>query len=206
MESSIEPNVELATPARRLGGFLLEGVPLGIGGFLTGVVGGATDSPEAAAVVVLILAVAYLTWAVAAATRGQTPGKSLLNTYILREDGSVAGLGYVIVRELVIKGILFGVLIAITLYIAWIVGALWCIGDTSRQCLWDKIVGSRVVYAPYGIGQISSLPVTVGSPSHEAAPAQRAAGNLETLQDLHERGLLTDEEYEKRRARELERL
>ena len=32
------------------------------------------------------------------------------------------------------------------------------------------------------------------------------AENLRTLAELHERGLLTDEEYEERRAREMERL
>lgn len=36
--------------------------------------------------------------------------------------------------------------------------------------------------------------------------AERAAENLQTLQDLHARGLLTDEEYEERRAREMENL
>ena len=36
--------------------------------------------------------------------------------------------------------------------------------------------------------------------------AGEAAENLQTLEDLHNRGLLTDEEYEERRAREVERL
>lgn len=196
----------LATPARRLSGWLCDCMPFAIAGFVAGIVAGATDSSEATTAVFLALALVYLIWVVVAARQGQTPGKQLLDTYIIREDGSVAGLGYVIVREVIIKGILFGMLAAITLYIGWIFSSLWCTWDANRQCLWDKVVGSRVVYAPHGIGQITSLSYAVGSPSGAPAPAARPAENLQTLQDLHARGLLTDEEYEERRTRELESL
>ena len=201
-DSAIAPTV--ATPARRLSGWLLEALVIAGIFFFAGLFSGLV--PDLAALFIVVAILGYLAWLIYTGIHGQTPSKQILNTYIVREDGAVAGLGYVIVRELVIKGILFGILAAITLYIAWIVGALWCTWDANRQCLWDKVAGSRVVYAPDGIGQISSLPVTVGSPSRGAAPAQRAAENLQTLQDLHNRGLLTDDEYEERRAREMERL
>ena len=75
------------------------------------------------------------------------------------------------------------------------VAALWCAWDANRQCLWDKVIGTYVV---------RPAETTWGTPA--ASPGDRAAENLETLEDLHSRGLLTDEEYEERRARELERL
>ena len=75
------------------------------------------------------------------------------------------------------------------------IAALWCIWDANRQCLWDKVVRTYVVRA-----------ATTPSEVTGTSASERAAENLQTLQDLHARGLLTDEEYEERRARELERL
>ena len=45
-----------------------------------------------------------------------------------------------------------------------------------------------------------------GGPGSGAEAARRAAQNLRSLAELRERGLLTSEEYEERRAREVERL
>ena len=70
--------------------------------------------------------------------------------------------------------------------------ALWCVWDIDTQCLWDKPLDTFV---------ISDQGSTV-------VPVARteATENLRTLADLHQRGLLTDAEYEERRQRELERL
>ena len=59
--------------------------------------------------------------------------------YIMREDGSRGGGGYTWLREFVVKGLLFGVIAALTVYIAWVVSAAWCLWDSERQCLWDKV-------------------------------------------------------------------
>ena len=192
----------VATPARRLSGWLLEAWVI-IGLFIAASLLSA-GVPDLTVLFGIVAILGYLAWLIYAGTKGQTPSKQILSTYVVREDGSVAGLGYVIVRELLIKGILFCILGAITLYIAWFVGALWCTWDANRQCLWDKVIGSRVVHAPHGIEQISSLPVAVGSAPSKTETA--AAENLRTLQELRERNLLTDEEYEEHRAREVERL
>lgn len=77
----------LATPARRLSGWLCDCMPFAIAGFVAGIVAGATDSSGATTAVFLALAVVYLIWVVVAARQGQTPGKQLLDTYIIREDG-----------------------------------------------------------------------------------------------------------------------
>ena len=177
------PDMALAGQGRRLGAFVLDivlfGVTLGIG---------------------------WLIWLLVVGQRGQNPAKQLLGMHVVRADGNRAGLGWMLLREIVVKWALFialdqvlsladaGVAGLITL-VAFAAAALWCAWDANRQCLWDKALGTYVVREgdePAGVRVTSS--------------SERAAENLETLQDLHARGLLTDEEYEERRARELESL
>ncbi len=54
----------------------------------------------------------------------------------------------------------------------------------------------------------NGAPKTAAASAATAAASDRssAADSLRTLGELHEQGLLTDEEYEERRAREVERL
>ena len=139
------------------------------------------------------------------AQRGQSPAKLLLDIRVVRGDGNAASLGWMLLRDLVIRGI--GVLVLSTVLglidssvslvslAVLAVAGLWCVWDANRQCLWDKAVGTYVVRGQDAAGA-----------SVETPPRQEAAENLQTLEDLHNRGLLTDEEYEERRAREVERL
>lgn len=181
-EFSEGPELELASQGRRLAAYVLDivlfAVTLGIG---------------------------WLIWLLVVGQRGQNPGKQLLGMHVVREDGSRAGLGWMLLREIVIKWAAFVVLdlvlspvnpgLAGTITLAaFAVAALWCAWDANRQCLWDKMIGTYVVEADTSGGMRAT------------SSAERAAENLETLQDLHARGLLTDEEYEERRARELESL
>ncbi len=89
--------LQTATPARRLGGYLVE-----------------------TALAVVTLGVGWIIWFIIVAPRGQTPAKQLLGMYILRADGTRAGSSSVWVRELLVKGLLFGILAALTLYLAWL--------------------------------------------------------------------------------------
>lgn len=120
--------IRTASPRQRLGAYLLDAVlaysTLGIGWFI---------------------------WFVIVAPRGQTPAKQLLNMYVLHDDGARAGGGYIWLRELVIKGLLFGVISLFTLYLVWFFAALWCVWDRDRQCLWDKVGSTFVAYSPLGI-------------------------------------------------------
>ena len=111
-----------------------------------------------------------------------------------------------LLREIVAKWAFFAVLDVVLMLasagvagtitaIVFAIAALWCVWDANRQCLWDKALGTYVV------GEADEPPGVRVTTS-----AERAAENLETLQDLHARGLLTDEEYEERRAREMENL
>ena len=181
--AAVQPGLELAGQGRRLAGFVLDLVIL----FVT-------------------LAIGWLIWLLVVGRRGQSPGKQLLNLRVVREDGSAVGLGWMLLREVVLKIILFSALSSLLTvavprlgglitFALFAVAALWCVWDTYRQCLWDKVVGTWVV-SPGGQG---------GTPA-AASPSQQATDNLQTLSELHERGLLTDEEYEERRAREMDRL
>ncbi len=119
--------LETATPLRRLGGAALDIV-----------------------LVVVTLVIGYVIWFLIVAPRGQTPGKQLTGMYIMREDGSRAGGWYTVLREIVVEGLLFGLISSLTFYLGFIIGALWCTWDRDRQCLWDKITSTYVAYSPDG--------------------------------------------------------
>ena len=177
------PDLELAGQGRRLAAYVLDIV-----------------------LFAFTLGIGWLIWLVIVGQRGQNPAKQLLGMHVALADGSRAGLGVMLLREIVAKWAVFAVLdlllslanpgVAGTITsLALAVAALWCAWDANRQCLWDKALGTYVVHegdTPAG--------------ARATTAANRAAENLDTLQDLHARGLLTDEEYEERRAREVERL
>jgi uncharacterized RDD family membrane protein YckC len=181
--------LETATPRRRLGGYLLESV-LGV----------------------LTFGIGWLIWFIIVAPNGQTPAKQLLGMYIMRDDGSRAGGGYVWLREFLVKGLLFGILALLTAYIAWVVSALWCAWDSDRQTLWDKVTGTHVSHSPRGFKPLTASESAWADASFSvrAAPAgartPTVADRLRDLKDLHDRGILSAAEYEERRqklAREL---
>ena len=190
--------MELASQGRRLGAYLL----------------------DYAVLQWLTLYIGWIIWYLIVATQGQSPAKQLLGMRVVREDGVTAGLGWMLLRDLVVRGIVFGnvivwgallgsllggpgILLALLAAALAILAPLWCVWDKDRQCLWDKVVSTYVVRtdARY-VTPAAGAPVRAGA----AAPTERIAENLRTLAELHERGLLTDEEYEERRAREAGRL
>jgi uncharacterized RDD family membrane protein YckC len=126
----------LATQGRRLAGFILDS-------FL----------------IVITLLIGWVIWYLFAARRGQSPGKRLLGMRVIREDGATADLGWMLIRDLAVRGIAFGAVYGVLVAVLgegvggainsliFVVAALWCIWDANRQCLWDKIVRTRVVNA-----------------------------------------------------------
>ena len=126
--------LQTASPGRRLGGWALDGL-----------------------VATVTLGVGWLVWFLIVAQRGQTPGKQMLGMYIMREDGSRAGGWYTILREVVVKGLLFGTVISVISGatngvggLLWIPAALWCTWDRERQCLWDKVTSTYIAHSPAG--------------------------------------------------------
>ena len=108
-------------------------------------------------IVTVTLGVGWLIWFLIVAQRGQTPGKQMLGMYIMREDGSRAGGWYTMLREIVVKILLFGTVISVISGatngvggLLWIPAALWCTWDRERQCLWDKVTSTYVAHSPAG--------------------------------------------------------
>lgn len=155
-----------ATPARRLGGSLLDGL-----------------------IFVFTLAIGWLIWFSIIAPRGQTPGKSLVSTYVIRKDGSRAGGWYMWGRDVGVKWLVVGFVDTFLLGMLQFVSALWILWDRDKQCLWDKVVGSYVAYAP------------LGDPTTALIPNTETAARLQELQSLHTDGVISAEEYEQRRRR-----
>lgn len=144
------PPAPLASPARRLGGWAIEVALLAAVWLLAvlilfPVMDGADEGMLIAPAIALAV---WLLWLLRAAPRGQTPGKQLLGLYVVRADGSVAGFGHMLLREVAIKGVGLWLSTAVTFGFAWALAALWCLWDKDRQCLWDKVAGTRVVHAP----------------------------------------------------------
>jgi uncharacterized RDD family membrane protein YckC len=170
-----EFEMETATPARRLGGSLLDGV-----------------------LVPLTLIIGWFIWFAIVAPRGQTPGKTLVSTYVIRDDGTRAGAGFMWGREILVKRVLFFITGLFLAGLARLVASLWCLWDADKQCGWDKIMNSYVAFAPYGEPVPGEGVASIG----RSGPAER----LRELQQLREDGIITAEEYEERRQRLVEHL
>lgn len=109
----------------------------------------------------LTLGVGWLFWFANTARTGQTPAKRLLGMQVVDAEGNLATLKQMVVRDVVLKVLVFvlldllllsmevegGVNLAFAGVVAWLVAALWCVWDGERRCLWDRVVGTRVVVA-----------------------------------------------------------
>ena len=129
-------DVELASQGRRLAGFVLD-----------------------LFLIVITLVIGWVIWYLFVAGGGQSPAKRLLGIRVIHDDGTTAGLGWMVIRDWAVRIIAFGavewVLLAVLgeevggsiFALAWVVAALWCVWDADRQCVWDKIMRTRVVTA-----------------------------------------------------------
>ncbi len=109
----------------------------------------------------LTLGVGWVFWFLRTARHGQTPAKAFLGLRVVGPDGQPASLRQMVVRDMVLKVLVFVVLDLLLLSMQvdggldlafvgaflWGVAAVSCVWDGNRQCLWDKVVGTRVVVA-----------------------------------------------------------
>ena len=117
----LPPGVHLSSPARRFGGYLLEGL-----------------------LSVVTLGIGWLIWAFVIFGRGQTPAKQVLNMRVVTlRTGERSTWGRMFVREIVAKP-LVAMVSVVTLGIA----NFWLIWDSRNQELWDKVVATIVVNDP----------------------------------------------------------
>jgi uncharacterized RDD family membrane protein YckC len=153
----------------------------------------------------LTLVIGWFIWLLFTAKNAQTPAKSLTGIFIVNlETGRAVGAGEVWLRDVLLK-----IIVANLVGIGQAIDLVWAVFDRDRQTLHDKAVKTVVVYAPNGLPD--AMRYQPGAPLRYQAPPlfpQNAPAptvtnigeQLRALQRLHEEKLLSDEEYERKRA------
>ena len=120
-EDMTDPN-NLATPMARLGAHILEIV-----------------------LAVATLGIGWLIWSFVVWGKGTTPAHQILKQYVIDEKtGKPFTWGKMCLREIVVKGLLGGLLSAITFGIFYVVDSL-CVVRAGRQTIHDQICTSMVI-------------------------------------------------------------
>ena len=113
---------ELASPAVRLGSYLLE-----------------------ALFTLITLGIGWLVWSFIIWGKGTTPGHQTVNLYIVNEKtGEIFSWGQMFIREILVKGLLIPALSIVTFGVLYLVDSLMVVRD-DRKTLHDRICGSIVV-------------------------------------------------------------
>lgn len=141
--NTIDPAVgRLATPGKRFGAYIVD-VTIPVVAFFmiltaVGAVGAAAgeDGMGAALGFGILLFVAYVVWALWLFSKGTTPGKRILNMYVVKEAGQRAGFGTMLFREWIGKWI-SGLFL--------LIGYLWIMIDDQNQGWHDKLASTFVV-------------------------------------------------------------
>jgi uncharacterized RDD family membrane protein YckC len=151
----------LATWLSRVGAQLIDGLIIGVGALILFLpigaalgIGAASDSNTGvgAAIVgllfwVLCVAVIALLYApvLMARTNGKTLGRMVMNIRVVRTSGEPITFWFAMLREVVVKSLVFGVAGSFTFGLAPLLDLLWPLWDEENRCLHDFIVGTRVV-------------------------------------------------------------
>jgi uncharacterized RDD family membrane protein YckC len=77
---------------------------------------------------------------------GMTVGKQVLKIRVFKEDGTPVSVGFAILREFVVRGLLFG-FVGGFFFFPPILDLLWPLWDERKQTLHDKIVSTYVIKA-----------------------------------------------------------
>ena len=127
--NAINPHFgRLASPARRLGAYVLDYMVVGIIGLIALAIGDVT--------VAIILGMAYVIFALVLFAGGTTPGKMLLGMHVATDNGERAGFFTMLIREVIgkpISSLIFGL------------GYLWIVLDQENQGWHDKLMRTYVV-------------------------------------------------------------
>jgi uncharacterized RDD family membrane protein YckC len=152
---------ELAGWWSRVGAALIDGLIIGIGALVILVILGSVASVGFFAddeTGVGALVVGLMLWTIAitivallyapvmmSRTNGKTLGRMAVGIRVMRADGGQMTFGFAMLREVVVKALLFGILSSITGGIASLLDALWPLWDDENRALHDFIVNTRVV-------------------------------------------------------------
>lgn len=153
---------------------------------------------------IFTLIIGWLIWLAIVAPKGQTPGMSLLKVRCVDEAGVTVSAGTMWLRQLVYAGLVY-FLANLVIGVASLVGYCWAFWDKDRQTLHDKMARTFVVD-----GAPETAPVISPAAPMAQPPASRQSvalmQRIEELQRLKEEGVLTEEEFEKKRKEAVEKL
>ena len=145
----------------RVGAALIDGIIIGIGALLIVALFGSVFSvgffaSDEAGIVSLIvglllsfvaIAIVALLYAplMMARTNGRTVGRMAMGIRVIRANGQPMTFGFAMLREVVIKALLFGFAGSITFGLANLADVLWPLWDDENRALHDFLVDTRVV-------------------------------------------------------------
>jgi uncharacterized RDD family membrane protein YckC len=151
----------LASWLSRVGAQLIDGLIIGVGAIILFLpigaalgIAGASDSDAGigAAVVGLlfwVLCVTIVAFLYApvlmARTNGKTLGRMAMNIRVVKTSGEPITFGFAMLREVVVKSIVFGIAGSFTFGLAPLLDVLWPLWDEENRALHDSIVSTRVV-------------------------------------------------------------
>ena len=78
-------------------------------------------------------------------TNGQTWGRMAVNIRVIRAGGEPMTFWFAMLREVVVKALLFGIVSSFTFGIASLLDVLWPLWDEENRALHDLVVNTRVI-------------------------------------------------------------
>jgi uncharacterized RDD family membrane protein YckC len=151
----------LAGWGSRVGAQLIDGVILLVGAFAILLLFGSVFSvgffaDDQTGVVSLLVGLFFAVIAIAivsllyaplmmARTNGKTLGRMAVNIRVVRAKGEPMTFGFAMLREVGVKGLLFGIAGSVTFGLANLADALWPLWDDENRALHDFVVDTRVI-------------------------------------------------------------
>ena len=145
----------------RVGAQIIDGIIVGVGALILFLPVGAalgvgfaddSDASLGAALAGLILWVVCVSLiallyapVLMARTNGKTLGRMVTNIRVVRTSGERITFGFALLREVLIKSVIFGIAGSLTAGIAPLLDVLWPLWDEENRALHDFIVNTRVV-------------------------------------------------------------
>ena len=143
---------------RRVGAQLIDGAIIGLGALIVlGILGAAglsVDSNGGAVALIVAAIIGVLAITVVAFlyaplmmshTNGQTVGRMALGIRVIRADGGPMTFWFAMLREVLVKALLVGVISSATFGLASLLDALWPLWDEENRALHDLVVNTRVI-------------------------------------------------------------
>ncbi len=126
--------------------FVLVTAPFSLG-FFGGDEVGVASLIFGAFLALLCVAVVALLYAPAlmARTNGKTLGRSVTGCRVIRANGEPITFGFAMLREVVVKTLLVGLVSGATGGIAWLLDVLWPLWDEENRALHDFVVNTRTI-------------------------------------------------------------